>query len=108
MADSNSSGKSIRIRIEAYDHKVIDQAADTIIETAERNDASITGPVPLPTSTEKFSVKRSTFVTNQSHEQFERRTHKRLIDLDDLTAKAIDALMNLNLPSGVNVEIKMR
>ncbi|MFB6225742.1 MAG: 30S ribosomal protein S10 [Candidatus Paceibacteria bacterium] len=108
MSDSNPTGKSIRIRLQAYDHKIIDKAADTIMETAQRNDADITGPVPLPTSVENFSVKRSPFVTPQSHEQFERRTHKRLIDVDDLNPKAIDALMNLNLPSGVDVEIKMR
>lgn len=106
MADKKT-GKSIRIKVKAYDHKVIDKAAETIIDTAERNNASITGPVPLPTATKKFSVNRASFVTNQSHEQYEMRTHKRLIDIDDLNPKAIDALMNLNLPSGVDVEIKM-
>ena len=97
----------IRIKICAYDNKIIDQATKTIIDTAERNSAQVVGPVPLPTHIQKFSVARSTFVHKPSSEQFEIRTHKRLVDILNPTPKAIDALMNLNLPSGVDVEIKM-
>ncbi|MBD3310924.1 MAG: 30S ribosomal protein S10 [Candidatus Magasanikbacteria bacterium] len=100
-------GQKIRIKIRAYDHKIIDQATKTIIETAERNNAKVVGPVPLPTEKNKFSVNRSTFVHKTSSEQYEMRTHKRLIDILNPNPKAIDALMNLNLPSGVDVEIKM-
>ncbi len=103
----NNSGQKIRIKIRAYDHKIIDQATKTIIETAERNNAKVIGPVPLPTEKNKFSVNRSTFVHKTSSEQYEMRTHKRLIDIINPSPKAVDALMNLNLPSGVDVEIKM-
>jgi len=101
------AGPKVRIKIRAYDHKVIDSATKTIIDTAERNSAKVVGPVPLPTDKKKFSVNRSTFVHKTSGEQYEMRTHKRLIDILNPTPKAIDALMNLNLPSGVDVEIKM-
>jgi len=101
------TGQKIRIKICAYDNKIIDIATKTIIDTAERNNAKVVGPVPLPTSTRKFSVNRSTFVHKTSAEQYEMRTHKRLIDILSTSPKAIDALMNLNLPSGVDVEIKM-
>ncbi len=97
----------IRIKICAYDNKIIDTATKTIIDTAERNSATVVGPVPLPTSIQKFSVNRSTFVHKTASEQYEMRTHKRLIDIINPTPRAIDALMNLNLPSGVDVEIKM-
>ncbi|HRY36774.1 MAG TPA: 30S ribosomal protein S10 [Candidatus Magasanikbacteria bacterium] len=97
----------IRIKIRAYDNKIIDQATKTIIETAERNDAKVVGPVPLPTEVNKFTVNRSTFVHKDAREQYEMRIHKRLIDILDASAKCIDALMSLNLPSGVDVEIKM-
>ncbi|MDO9509675.1 MAG: 30S ribosomal protein S10 [Candidatus Magasanikbacteria bacterium] len=97
----------IRIKIRAYDNKIIDQATKTIIETAQRNDAKVIGPVPLPTEINKFTVNRSTFVHKDSREQFEMRVHKRLIDIMDASPKCIDALMSLNLPSGVDVEIKM-
>lgn len=100
-------GPKIRIKIRAFDHKIIDQATKTIIDTAERNGATVVGPVPLPTEKNKFSVNRSTFVHKTSSEQYEMRTHKRLIDILNTNPKAIDALMNLNLPSGVDVEIKM-
>ncbi len=101
------AGPRIRIKIRAYDHKIIDIATKTIIDTAERNNATVVGPVPLPTQISKFSVNRSTFVHKKSSEQYEMRTHKRLIDILNPNPKAIDAFMNLNLPSGVDVEIKM-
>jgi len=106
-ADAPQAGPKVRIKIRAYDHKVIDSATKTIIDTAERNNAKVVGPVPLPTEKSKFSVNRSTFVHKTSGEQYEMRTHKRLVDILSPTPKAIDALMNLNLPSGVDVEIKM-
>lgn len=96
----------IRIKIRAYDHKIIDQATETIIKTAERSGAQIVGPVPLPTEKRKYTVNRSTFVHKDSREQYEMRVHKRLIDITDPTEKTIDALMSLNLPAGVDVEIK--
>lgn len=105
--EESTQGPKIRIKIRAYDHKVIDTATKTIIDTAERNNATVVGPVPLPTGIKKFSVNRSTFVHKTSAEQYEIRTHKRLIDILNPNPKAIDALMNLNLPSGVDVEIKM-
>ncbi len=97
----------IRIKIRAYDHKLIDQSARQIVETARRSGAEITGPVPLPTEKTKYTVLRSTFVHKNSREQFEMRVHKRIIDLYNPTPKTIDALTNLNLPAGVDVEIKM-
>ena len=97
----------IRIKIRAYDNKIIDQSAKTIIETAERTGASVTGPIPLPTEKRKYTVNRSTFVHKDARDQYEMRTHKRLIDIIDPTPKTIDALMTLNLPAGVDVEIKM-
>ncbi len=97
----------IRIKIRAYDHKIIDQSTHTIIETAERSGATVVGPVPLPTEKTRYTVNRSSFVHKDSREQFEMRTHKRLIDIIDPTPKTIDALTNLNLPAGVDIEIKM-
>ncbi|MFA6391798.1 MAG: 30S ribosomal protein S10 [Patescibacteria group bacterium] len=97
----------IRIKIKAYDSKIIDQSTRTIIETAERSGAKISGPVPLPTEKSKYTVNRSSFVHKTSREQYEMRVHKRLIDIIDPTAKTIDTLMSLNLPAGVDVEIKM-
>ncbi len=97
----------IRIKIRAYDHKIIDQATRTIIETAERTGARVVGPVPLPTEKKKWTVNRSTFVHKNAREQFEMRVHKRIVDILDATAKTIDSLTSLNLPSGVDVEIKM-
>jgi small subunit ribosomal protein S10 len=107
QADEKNDGPKVRIKIRAFDHKIIDSATKTIIETAERNNAKVVGPVPLPTHTQKFSVNRSTFVHKTAGEQFEMRTHKRLIDILNPNQKTVDALMNLNLPSGVDVEIKM-
>lgn len=107
VIEGDSSKQKIRIKIKAYDHKVIDQSAKQIVETALRNGASVRGPVPLPTSVSKFTVNRSTFVHKDAREQFEMRIHKRLVDIIDLNPKIIDALTNLNLPAGVFVEIKM-
>jgi len=100
-------GTRIRVKIRAYDNRIIDQATRTIIETAARNDAKVVGPVPLPTEKTKFTVNRSTFVHKDAREQFEMRVHKRLIDIMNASAKCVDALMSLNLPAGVDVEIKM-
>ena len=96
----------IRIKIKAYDHKIIDQSARTIMDTAKRSGANIVGPIPLPTEKSRFTVIRSPFVHKDSREQFEMRIHKRLIDIVEPTPKTIDALMGLNLPAGVDVEIK--
>ena len=96
----------IRIKIRAYDHKIIDQATRTIIKTAERTGAKILGPVPLPTEKKKYTVNKSTFVHKDSREQYEMRVHKRLIDITEPSEHTIDSLMSLNLPAGVDVEIK--
>jgi small subunit ribosomal protein S10 len=97
----------VRIKIRAYDNKIIDGSTKTIIDTAERTGAKVLGPVPLPTEKRKYTVNRSTFADKSSKEQFEMRVHKRLVDIIDPTPKTIDALMSLNLPAGVDVEIKM-
>lgn len=97
----------IRVKIKAYDSKIIDQSTRVIISTAEKTGASICGPVPLPTEKNKYTVMRSSFVKKDARDQYEIRTHKRLIDIVDPNPKTIDALMNLNLPAGVDVEIKM-
>jgi len=97
----------IRIRIRAYDHKVIDQSTKTIIETAERTGATVRGPVPLPTEKTRYTVNRSTFVHKDAREQYEMRVHKRLVDIYEPTPKTVESLTNLNLPAGVDVEIKM-
>lgn len=97
----------IRIKIRAYDHKVIDAATVTIIKTAERSGANVLGPVPLPTERRRYTVNRSTFIDKQSRDQYEMRIHKRLIDIVNPTERTIDALMSLNLPAGVDIEIKM-
>ncbi|MBW4061527.1 30S ribosomal protein S10 [Candidatus Saccharibacteria bacterium] len=97
----------IRIRLKAYDSKVIDQSAKQIIDTAIRTGAVVAGPIPLPTDRTVTTVLRSPHVYKTAREQFEMRTHKRLIDITEPTPKTIDALMNLNLPAGVDIEIKM-
>jgi len=97
----------IRIRLKAYDHRVLDESARRIVETSERAGARVVGPVPLPTRIERFTVRRSTFIDKDSHEHFEIRTHKRLIDVLDPESKTIDALMRLNLPAGVDIEMKI-
>lgn len=96
----------VRIKIRAYDHKIIDQSTKTIIETAQRSGAQVIGPIPLPTEKSKFTVLKSTFVHKDARDQYEMRIHKRLIDIIEPTAKTVDALMNLSLPAGVDVEIK--
>jgi len=98
--------QKIRIRLRAYDHRAIDRSAKEIVETAKRTGARVAGPIPLPTRIEKFSVNRSVHVNKKSAEQFEIRTHKRLIDIFEPTSQTVDALMKLDLPAGVDVEIK--
>lgn len=97
----------IRIKIKAYDHKIIDQSARLIVETAKRSGADISGPVPLPTEIKKYTVNRSTFVHKDARDQYEMRIHKRLIDLMSPTPKTVESLTNLDLPAGVDIEIKM-
>lgn len=99
--------QKIRIRLKAYDHRVIDQSAKRIVETAERSGAQVVGPVPLPTKIERFTVIRSPFIDKDSQEHFEIRTHNRLIDVMEPDSKTIDMLMRLNLPAGVDIEIKL-
>lgn len=98
--------QKIRVRLKAYDHRLLDQSAAQIVEVAERTGAMVAGPIPLPTRIEKFCVIRSPFIDKDSREQFEIRTHKRLLDILEPTSKTIDALTQLNLPAGVNIEIK--
>ena len=98
---------SIRIRLSAFDHIVLDEAVNKIVETAERSGAVVHGPIPLPTKIRKFTVNLSTFVHKDARDQFEMRTHRRLIDLKETTFKTIESLQNLSLPSGVDIEIKM-
>ncbi|PIQ75730.1 30S ribosomal protein S10 [Candidatus Peregrinibacteria bacterium CG10_big_fil_rev_8_21_14_0_10_49_24] len=98
---------SIRIRLSAFDHIVLDEAVNKIVETAERSGAVVHGPIPLPTKIRKFTVNKSTFVHKDARDQFEMRTHRRLIDLKETTFKTIESLQNLSLPSGVDIEIKM-
>jgi small subunit ribosomal protein S10 len=99
--------QKIRIKIKGYDHKLVDQSVGQIVETAERTGAVVVGPVPLPTQIEKFCVIRSPFIDKDSREQFEIRTHKRLIDILGPTSKTIDALTQLQLPSGVEIDIRL-
>ena len=99
--------QKIRIRLKAYDHRILDQSAKRIVETAERSGAKVVGPGPLPTRIEKFTVRRSTFIDKDSQEHFEIRTHNRLIDVLEPDSKTIDMLMRLSLPAGVDIEIKI-
>jgi len=101
------ASKRIRIKLKAYDHRVLDNSVQQIVDAAERTGAMVVGPVPLPTRIEKFTVMRSPFIDKDSREQFEIRTHKRLVDIVDPGAKTIDNLMRLNLPAGVDIEIKL-
>jgi small subunit ribosomal protein S10 len=100
-------GQKIRIVLKAFDHRVLDQSATQIVETAERTGANISGPVPLPTSIRRFCVIRSPHIDKRSREHFELRTHKRLIDVHKPTSKTIDAMTRLNLPAGVDISIKL-
>ncbi len=99
--------QKIRIRLKAFDHKLLDQSALKIVETAKKTGANVSGPIPLPTEKNIFTILRSPHVNKDSREQFEMRTHKRLIDITDHSAKTVDALMKLDLPSGVEIEIKL-
>ena len=97
----------IRIRLKAYDHQLIDQSAEKIVETAKRSGSAVSGPIPLPTKREIVTILRSPHVNKDSREQFERRTHKRLIDVVKPSQKTVEALMSLDLPAGVEIEIKL-
>ncbi|RJQ36464.1 MAG: 30S ribosomal protein S10 [Dehalococcoidia bacterium] len=99
--------QKIRIRLKSYDHRILDQAAVQIAEALEATGAVISGPIPLPTHIQRFSVIRSTFIDKDSQEAFEIRTHKRLIDIVETTSKTIDSLTKLNMPTGVNIDIKL-
>jgi len=99
--------QKIRIRLKAYEHRILDQSADKIVETAKRTGATISGPIPLPTDRTIYTVLRSPHKFKKSREQFEMRTHKRLIDIVNPTPKTVDSLMKLDLPSGVDIEIKL-
>lgn len=105
-ADAVPAAPRIRIKLKAYDHKLIDQSARQIVEAVVRDGAAVAGPVPLPTSKKKYTVNRSTFVHKNSRDQFEIRVHKRLIDIVQVTPRTVDTLMSLNLPAGVDVSMK--
>jgi len=106
-AAKNDGIVKLRIRVRAYESKILDASVKQIIDTATRHDAEVVGPVPLPTEIKKYTVNRATFVYKDSREQFEMRIHKRLIDIINPNQKTIEALTNLNLPSGVEVDVKM-
>ena len=106
-SEKTSSANRVRIKIKAYDHKVIDQTARKIVETAERTGAGVTGPVPLPTEMHRVTVNRSSFVHKNARDQYEMRVHKRVVDILNPTAKTVDQLTSLDLPAGVDIEIKM-
>lgn len=107
MQAKEETQSRIRIKIRAYDHKIIDQSTKTIIETVDRTGAKVIGPIPLPTEKKKFTVLRSTFVHKDARDQYEMRVHKRLLDIINPTPQTVDALQNLSLPAGVDLEIKM-
>lgn len=102
-----AAGQKIRIKIKAFDHKIIDEVAQNIMQTAIDTGAIVVGPIPLPTKIEKFTVLKSTFVHKNSRDQYEMRTHKRMIDIKETTSQTIDSLTNLTVPAGVDIEIKM-
>ena len=102
-----AQNEMIRIRLKAYDHQLIDQSAEKIVETAKRNGATVSGPIPLPTKKEVVTILRAVHKYKDSREQFERRTHKRLIDIHNPTQRTVDAMMKLDLPAGVEIEIKL-
>ena len=101
------ANESIRIRLKAYDHQLIDQSAEKIVETAKRTGAAVSGPIPLPTKREIVTILRATHKYKDSREQFERRTHKRLVDIQNPSPQTVEALMSLQLPAGVEIEIKL-
>jgi len=104
---ASGAKQRIRIRLKAYDHRILDQSAMQIVDTAQQTGARVSGPVPLPTEIGKFTVMRSPFIDKDAREQFEIRTHKRLIDIIEPTNKTVEALTRLNLPAGVDIEIKL-
>lgn len=104
---ANGEIQKLRIRVRAYEHKILDASVKQIIDTAQRFDAEVVGPIPLPTEIKKYTVNRSTFVHKDAREQFEMRMHKRVIDIKNPSAKVIESLTNLSLPSGVNIDVKM-
>lgn len=106
MAEKQEKKLKIRIKLKAFDHRILDQSAAEIVETAKKTGANVSGPIPLPTKREDYTVLRSPHVDKKSREQFEIKTHKRLLDILNPTAKTIDALKKLDLPAGVDVEIK--
>ena len=99
--------QNIRIRLKAFDHRILDQSTNEIVNTAKRTGANVRGPIPLPTNMRRFTVLRSPYIDKKSREQFEMRTHKRLLDIIDPTPQTVDALMKLDLAAGVDVEIKL-
>lgn len=101
------SKQKIRIKLRAFDHKLLDQSAERIVETAKKTGASISGPIPLPTEKSIYTILRSPHVNKDSREQFEMRTHKRLIDILNPSSETVDSLMRLDLPTGVDIEIKL-
>jgi small subunit ribosomal protein S10 len=103
---ATSTKQRIRIRLKAYDHRILDQSAAQIVETAQNTGARVSGPVPLPTHIAKYTVLRSPFIDKDSREQFEMRTHKRVVDILDFNPRVVDALQRLTLPAGVSIEIK--
>ena len=105
--DKAGAINKLRIRVRAYEHKILDTSVKQIIDTAMRFDANVVGPIPLPTEIKKYTVNRSTFVHKDAREQFEMRTHKRVIDILNPSPKIVEALTNLSLPSGVNIDVKM-
>ncbi len=107
MAKKKEASSVLRIRVRAYESKILDASVKKIMETASRLEAEVRGPIPLPTEIKKYTVNRSTFIFKDSREQFEIRVHKRLIDILNPSQKVIEALTNLNLPSGVGVDVKM-
>jgi small subunit ribosomal protein S10 len=109
MAETKESGmkQRIRIRLRAFDHRMLDQSAQDIVDTAKRTSAQVAGPIPMPTRIERYTVNRSVHADKKSMEQFEIRTHKRMIDIINPTAKTVDELKKLNLPAGVDIQIKL-
>jgi small subunit ribosomal protein S10 len=107
MAKKELDKEKLRLRIKAYDHKLVDNSCRQIIDTAKRHDADVIGPIPLPTEIHRYTVNRSTFIDKNSREQFELRIHKRLIDILNPNQSLIESLSGLNLPAGVDIEIKM-
>jgi len=109
VGKSKATGEiqKLRIRVRAYEHKILDASVKQIIDTAQRFDAKVVGPIPMPTEIKKYTVNRSTFVHKDAREQFEMRLHKRVVDIMNPSAKVIEALTNLSLPSGVNIDVKM-